>query len=66
MKTIQKIKCRLGWHKWHYGYMDVPELGLVAIRTCLNCCWRNEIINAATGGWDHLIYNEDKKVWEGV
>ena len=66
MKIIQKLKCKIGWHKWFYGYLNVPELGFVAMRTCSHRCWKVEIINSVTGSWDQIKSNKDTGLWERI
>ena len=66
MKMIQKIKCKLGWHKWHYGYLNEPVLGTVAIRVCVDYCWKVETINSARGNWIELDMAKLDSFWENV
>ena len=66
IETIQKIKCKLGWHKWHYGYLNESGLGTVVIRVCMYHCWRVETINSAVGNWVVLDLAKLESFWEGL
>ena len=67
MKLIQKIKCKLGWHRWKYSYMPYPKAGgaLIAIRYCkvpLEECNTVEGLDYF-GDWKPMTYEQETETW---